>query len=253
MTAVYLINLDRDVERLERMRAQLEPLGLDWTRVPGVLGEDLPDRLRPAFQIDGRRAGALSPGEIGCYASHLVVLERIAASNAPGLVLEDDLNLPADLPRLLADLARAPGWDIVRLSNRPKRGVLPVAGLAAGRSLVRYSRVPNNTGAYLITAEAAARFLALPGPRTRPIDEDLKRPWTHRLETFGVFPAPVVSNIGPSTIDQMGVRILGARRRDPLAGLRADFGPGGWRVFYNIRRLGLGGWLTCALERPRTA
>ena len=38
----WVINLDRDGERLQRIAGQLAPTGLAWTRLSAVYGRDLP-------------------------------------------------------------------------------------------------------------------------------------------------------------------------------------------------------------------
>lgn len=225
MTApkVFLINLDRDPDRLAHMLGECRRAGLEATRVPAILGTAMPDWAKPYFlDAGGEIASKLRLGEVGCYASHLVVARRMLDENLPhALVFEDDLALPEDLvPLIEAALAALPtGWDILRLSNPPKSPYAALAGLPGGRDLALYSRVPNNTGAHLLSASGAAKLLA-PGLRDRQIDEHLRRPWLLGMETFGIVPAPIRSNIfDRSTIDAMEDRGLGAR--DRLAKLAA--------------------------------
>lgn len=251
---VLLINLDRDPGRLAHMRAELGRAGLGFTRVPAVLGLAMPDWARPYFLDEaGRIASTLRPGEVGCYASHLVAAQRIVAAGlAHALVLEDDLDLPADLgPLLGAALAALPaGWDILRLSNPPKAPYRGLAALPGGRELALYSRVPNNTGAQLLSLSGARKLLR-PGLRTLPIDEHLRRPWDLGLETYGIAPAPIRSNIfDASTIDAIGDRGLG--RESLLAKLarRRIGGPADWlrQWRWQRARLGLAGLLLARLR-----
>jgi hypothetical protein len=79
----YYINLDRSVERRERMEAELALHGLAdrYSRFPAVDGNAL------------ARASKLQPGEIGAYRSHLDVLKQVAARGRSAHVLEDDVVL----------------------------------------------------------------------------------------------------------------------------------------------------------------
>jgi glycosyl transferase family 25 len=244
----FLINLDRDSDRLRHMQEEARRAGLELERVPAIYGLAMPDWLRPYF-LDhaGAIASALKPGEVGCYASHLVVARRILDENLPfALVFEDDLVLPADLvPLLEAAIAAMPGgWDILRLSNPPKSATMALAPLPGNRQLVIYARVPNNTGAQLLSRAGAAKLLS-PGRRTLAIDEHLRRPWLLKLETFGIVPAPIRSNIFDSSIDQIGDRGLG--RESALAkARRRHYGrPSEWlaQVRWQLGHLGLRGWL----------
>jgi GR25 family glycosyltransferase involved in LPS biosynthesis len=40
---IYVINLDRDAERMASIRANLETLGLPFERLPAVVGKEVPD------------------------------------------------------------------------------------------------------------------------------------------------------------------------------------------------------------------
>ena len=76
----WLINLDRDADRLAHMTAQCAAAGVAFSRFP-ALGPDLTDDLRPAFYDDAGQAFApLKRGEIGCYGSHLAVMAKAVAS-----------------------------------------------------------------------------------------------------------------------------------------------------------------------------
>lgn len=213
---VYLINLDKDTERLQLMTAQLDSLGLSFERVPAILGTDMPDWLRPYFlREDGSIASELRIGEVGCYASHLQVLLRIAYSHRPALVLEDDLRIQEDFPEILEAVESLPaGWDIIRLSNNLKRGYLPVSALSQRYQTVKFHRVPPSTGAYLITPKGAHKFLAWKGARRLPIDQDLRRVWDCRLATYGIYPQPIQPDVCQSSIMAMGGRGTVARKRD---------------------------------------
>lgn len=235
---IIVINLDRDEERMAHMRGELERAGLRYERFSALRGDGLPADLARYFPVDAH----LSPGEIGCYASHLAILQRIARGElaSPQLVLEDDVGLPADLPAALEALIAAlpERWDIVRLSYHTKRVTRPIAALGAGRQLVRYSRVPTTTGAYLISASGARKFLAQRA-RCLPIDHDLRRVWEWGLDTYGVTPPLIAHDVlGDSTIDALspkGRARLHARAREHVSS---------WsRLRQGVRDFGLSRWL----------
>ena len=247
---VFLINLDRDTDRLAHMDAQLKAHGIAYERFAACRGGALPETLRRHFDLPAGEPQVLTAGEIGCYASHLAIQEIVAAGDAPALVIEDDLEIGATLPLLLDRLAALPDdWDIVRLSNPAKAAAEPVVSLAGVGEVVRYWRVPNNTGAYLIRPAGARKFLSLAAPRRRAIDEDLRRPWEHGLITYGVLPPPVTANVLPAS-SIGGAREAPGRQRFRAAP-RHPWGELVWR----IRAFGLSGcvrlWLASKLRRSR--
>jgi glycosyl transferase family 25 len=189
---VYLINLDTDKDRLEFMDSQFKELGIAYERFPAIRGKALPHWLAPYFT-----GSDLSRGEIGCYASHLSVMRQVELSGKPGLVFEDDERIKPEFPDLLEEiLSLALPFDILRISSiRKKRIILTQAELSGDYRIVRYLRIPMNTGAYLITPAGARRFIEWKTQRTAPIDFDLARVWEHKVKTLGIWPEPVLHNV----------------------------------------------------------
>lgn len=215
---VFVINLDRDRDRLTRMIAEGERVGLTFERFAAVDGRRLEADLRDEFfDGDTPHEPAFTAGEIGCYASHLRIYRLLEGRDAEcALVLEDDVRLADDLVATIeAAIKATPDWDIIRLSNATKSVFKPVAPLGNGRELVQYWTVPNGTGAYLINRTGAIKLLESVDKRTLPIDEDLRRPWRFGLNTYGVLPPPIDPDVlNVSQIDLMGRdRKLSARAR----------------------------------------
>lgn len=212
-----MVNLDRHVERWAHMQAEAARIGLNVERVAAVDGLEVPARLRSRFfDANGRNPSHLLPGEIGCYASHLLVCQAIVdRGQRYALVLEDDVVLKGDLLETLETaLAELPkGWDIVRLSSLTDRPVMSVAALGHGRHLVRYSRLPKRTGAQLISL-AGARKILEPGLRVRPIDADLRYGWELGLDSYGIYPVVVQQT------NKFGSAIRGNANRSALRGRR---------------------------------
>lgn len=135
----YVVHLARRADRephIARARAALEPHGVDVRMAEACDGaaespESLSRRGLTAFagwRVDGSPnpwwCRDVTPGEIGCAASHLEVW-RLAASSPCDvtLVLEDDVHVPDDAwPRLAAEverLSRVPyEWDLIYLGRR---------------------------------------------------------------------------------------------------------------------------------------
>lgn len=246
-----VINLDRDTERLAHMQHQFDRLALSFERFAAINGADIPVSLRSYFPREREDQSPLSAGEIGCYASHLAICQKIAdgALPSPLCVLEDDVELPQDFAAILSALIeRLPvQWDMVRLSNDTKRAVMPIERLSGQFKLVRYSNVPGSTGASLISRSGAEKFLKKCA-RTLPVDQDLRRVWAWRLNTFGVTPAPVRRDVlGASTIDAMATegwrverwRIARLRRRRVFEAPR--------RHLHGIRTFGAPRWIAAEL------
>lgn len=105
----FYINLDRSVERRERMEERISAHfdGLSCARFSAFEGDNRPS--------------AISKAELGCFLSHRKVIENGAAA-AFTCVLEDDVIFPAGFGRRLRALLDQPGsvtpeWDILFLAQ----------------------------------------------------------------------------------------------------------------------------------------
>jgi len=200
----FLINLDRADQRLAQMHTQLEALGIDYTRIPAVLGDLLEEPIdgfaeRP-FQI--RTGKQTNKREIGCYFSHLKALGAFLESDAEhALILEDDAILPEDMVPLLDDaLKYASQWDLLRLSSSREGEYVNFAKLIGDRRLAVNMSVLKNTAAYVINRSAAKQCLKHLSPMRLPFDVALDRDWTMSFQTACIHPFPVALQDVPGQI-----------------------------------------------------
>jgi glycosyl transferase family 25 len=255
---IFVINLDRDPDRLVDMQREFARVGLSFERIPAILGTDLPPDSRPYFfDAAGSVASPLRKGEIGCYASHLKTWKQIADREQlpAALVCEDDIRLPDDMPELLDRIiASAPkGWDIIRLSSNSKRPVSFVMPLINGYQLVRYWKISVLAGAYLISRAGAEKMLR-PGLRNNPIDVDISRPWLFGMDAYGVVPTPVIQNIAESTIDKLDDREKLRRRRTRTKRVLRRMGKLPVKIrhgIYNLETMGPIDWVVCLFLNAR--
>ncbi len=191
----YLINLDRAKERLQQMDAQLQRLGLSYTRISAVLGDDLKEPIagfdERAFNI--RTGKHKNKREIGCYFSHLKVIEAfLKTDSSHALILEDDAELPNDTIRLLdAACLKGDKWDLLRLSSSRDGKFITLDSLPGRRSLAINTKVLKNTAAYMINRRAAEAILKHLQPMQWPYDVALDRDWTMGIRTACIVPLPV--------------------------------------------------------------
>lgn len=236
---IFLINLDKDRDRLDRMRELLGALSIPYERIPAVYGTAMPTWLKPYFLDENDRIlSNLLPGEVGCYASHLLVMKRVIESGQPALILEDDIDVSKEFHTILDSMGSFPrDWDIVRLSNPYKRGFVSQVQLNSHFQVVKFTHVSPSTGAYLITPSGAEKFLSWKKLRTLPVDQDLRRVWDSGLITYGIHPRPITPDVvGGSSIDQIASRRKKRRRR--TTDLRDELA----RIAYDLRWLGVRAW-----------
>ena len=189
---IWLINLDRDTERLAKMDAQLTALGLAYSRFSAIYGKDCIDELSERVDADAyaRNMGApILPGKMGCYASHLRVWETFLASDHDiALILEDDVVFHADFVAALElALTRKDDWDMLRFNCI--RAKMPVRQSAVGPyHLNAYVGPFTGNATYLIHRHIAQRLLPTLWPQTRAFDHELNRFFVHDYRQMGLEP-----------------------------------------------------------------
>jgi glycosyl transferase family 25 len=223
---VFVINLATAIDRLSYMSDQLV---CEFERIKAVSGSAVPERLAANFPVPTR----LLPGEIGCYASHLIAAETIIARDLSyGVVLEDDVELASDFLDTVKAAVEGLGsdWDVVSLSGAKQRPHCRLFPLGGYRYLVRYLHFPKTTAAYMISQSGCRKLLAQ-RPRTRPVDVDIRYGWEMGINGYGVYPPPARQSGGFASSIPKPHRQRVYWRADPLGYLRG-------RVD-SLRRLGV--------------
>jgi glycosyl transferase family 25 len=194
---IFVINLDRNPDRLAFIRRQLETFGLSFERLSAVDGATLTTSQVGLLSGGGRRWNGdyfrpLTSGEVGCYASHRACWQRIVDRRLPAaLVLEDDVELSATFAGLLPAVSRlSDRFEYILLSNH-RRGFIRLETIDGAHAVVAFSRPPARSVAQVISASGARKLLERVPPYLRPIDIDLQFPWEiGELEIVSVWPPP---------------------------------------------------------------
>jgi len=193
---IYVINLDRDAERLASIRANLGGLGLSFERLPAVIGKEVPGWEKlvdlPAYawrnRMDTPRAG-----EVGCYLSHLKAMETFLLTEAPWcVILEDDVEVLPACADVLRSLAEKNDWDLVKLFNFHSGMPVKKRELVGGHHLVVHLTRTTSSAAYVVNRRAAETLLKSMRPISEQVDHALDRPWETGLRTRGIRPMPIV-------------------------------------------------------------
>lgn len=198
---VFVINLARRPDRLERIGALLASRGVEWSRVDACDATEVdPARLDGVIASAGP-LGALGLGDRACTVSHSLAWQSFLDSSARfALFLEDDVYLASDIAKILkADDWVPPDTHAIKLEKfgdgrsrillGPARALLP----GTERRLHRmYSRHVGG-GAYILSREGAEIALSQCGRMRVPIDHllfnDTVSPVFHRLRPVIMRPA----------------------------------------------------------------
>ncbi len=104
MFTTFVINLDKDKERMVFMHNQLTKLDIEYRRQSAVLGKEYQPTLSEYDEELAIKKGGhkMLLGEVGCALSHARVLESIVHEKIPyTLILEDDVVLPDNFKEII--------------------------------------------------------------------------------------------------------------------------------------------------------
>ena len=142
---VYCLNLNRRPDRWSMFSQRIPD---EW---------DLPEIKRVAA-VDGRGLacdGRVTPGTLGCLATHRAMLEQVVRKARVALVFEDDVIFRAEFCRNFAALLRSmpDDWDMIYLGGEHKRTPTYIAP-----GVLRCTWT-TRTHAYLVRPDAAVKLL----------------------------------------------------------------------------------------------
>jgi len=202
---LYVINLDRSVDRMEQFAKDFASFPIPFIRVPAIEGGTLTIPIEnyeaPMFFLYvGREA---TPGEIGCYFSHLKALRMFLESGKEfAFICEDDA---APTPECYAGIeqaiAHSESWDLLRLYSRRQKASLSVSyrSLTSIHALCTSIYGMSDAAAYIVRRRAAEILVQKLVPMTCQYDNALFQ-GRRGVREATVFPYCVFRHYHQSTI-----------------------------------------------------
>ena len=191
---VFLINLDKDIDRFKFSDGQLRKYEVQYERISAVYGKTLSDEKKKksvnAFRCWCAYGQMLRDGEIGCGLSHYGIYRKMINENLDAVcVLEDDVILAENFKEQLEyafeniDKSRP---QVFLLSNHTQE--------TSKIQEIRKTRADMFTEGYVITRPAAELLLKVNYPMIVPCDHWGRWVKYFGLELFHVFPTVCSQN-----------------------------------------------------------
>ena len=175
----WYINLAHRTDRRAALESQLHRLGIAAERVDATLAKDLPPQLVAQHVALGAHA-RFSLREFSVGVSHVEAARRfLATGEQHALILEDDIVLSGNLPKLIATFeSDSQGIDLLRIEtfNRPSQISIKSKGELAGYALHTIHGWAWGAAAYIISRQAAQALVQNPKVLDNIIDRVLYRP-----------------------------------------------------------------------------
>lgn len=191
-----VVSLARATARRHAMNQQLQSLDIEPKILSAKDWQELTEQDYALVDTETREQQgrkALSSGMIACAISHRQALEGLVSSETDMMVVvEDDVTLSADFKHFLDVVEnRDIDFDVIFLHRCKSRNAFATIECIVDYrlGLVRYSDW--GTMGYIITRNAAQRFLERVPRIVHQIDHSLHAYWEHGLNTVSLDP-PVV-------------------------------------------------------------
>lgn len=231
---VFVISLERSTERRERVQREFKNFSLEWdflNAVDGFALQALPQSYDQS-KVKRLQGYELTPGEIGCYLSHMKAWEECVQQNKTTLILEDDFVIDGDLNHVFESLIQMDGkWSLVRLAalyDVEHR----VIDRSQGIELLQNKGDPVGAAAYVIKPSAAAQLLKCSSAIYEPVDHYLEHYTKHGVGVLAVKPYPISIVGKDSTItdrpSRLPVRGFQKKKRSIYRWLDRQFSSSPW-------------------------
>ncbi|MET9028987.1 glycosyl hydrolase 53 family protein [Nocardia sp. NPDC004168] len=163
----FVVNLDRDTERLTVISENLARHGMLFERWPATDGRTL-DFDRPEQGEVVQDFGRWASLEAACGISHIRLWRHIVDHGIPwAIVLEDDAELISPLPHDVDEWGLPPDCDLVFLSSRATPGrIRSTSGRFSYADLIGGA----GTEGYLVGLAGAVKLLQIMTPLKDPLD-----------------------------------------------------------------------------------
>ena len=196
---IFVINMKSSAERWQKTHSRLHSLGLECVRFEATVGKAMSEaEISTWYDADTnlrKHHRNMTPGEIGCYISHMRVWQHIHDKNIPAaIILEDDLLIENHLQENFKNLSQLQDWDMIKLSDNRTNPFIQTKTLSNQVVLGNYLKVPNGGQGYIISQQGVKKLLCRK-PFFRPVDVDFQFHSEIALQIFGMKPYPISEDL----------------------------------------------------------
>lgn len=192
---VIVLTLRQSTDRQMRIKSLLDEAKIPFEFFWGVDGRKDADPLFSLYDETIRlrtKGQPMSPGQLGCFASHYKLWANCVAENKKYIVLEDDALFEKEkFLTFIKNLPLLPShFECLRLfENKTRNHREYVIAKVGAFEVIRYTKGPMSTMGYYLTPGAAKKFLMSTDPIFLPVDIFMDRYWVNDVVCLGINPA----------------------------------------------------------------
>ncbi|MDF2183835.1 glycosyltransferase family 25 protein [Grimontia hollisae] len=189
---IIIVSLKHSLERRKKIEKTLSALKLPFCFFDAVDGKNEHHKIFDHYNNKKRvfiKGYPLKPGELGCFASHYSLWEKCVELNEPLLVLEDDIELEDDFLNVYKEILSLTGSiPYFKLGRTLKARYQSVKKIDDNYHLVIYKKSSSGALGYVITPDAAKKFINTAYNWYEPVDDFMEKEWLHGVLNFGIEP-----------------------------------------------------------------
>lgn len=201
---VFVISLTRSIERRIRVKEALQRVNIsfDFFDAQDATQADFLYSNKRNDKRSIRRLGyKLTNAEIACFASHYALWEKCVELGEPVVVLEDSVELHADIQQHFDKLhALVTKYQYFKICSMFEKKSTLIEPLSQSESIIYYADRTCGTQGYVISPYAAQCFINNASHFIEPVDNYMEKPWLHGLPTYNFHPSLVARANIASTI-----------------------------------------------------
>lgn len=192
--------MKNSVERKENISNQLKKIGLSFNIFTAIDGREKP--LHPliskyskelSFKYKGQY---LTPGQLGCYASHYLLWEKCVALNESIIIIEDDADIYTDnFSNFITNIhSLSKNIECIRLfKNKRNNFTSKYHSNCSNIEIHQFSRGHMSATGYYLTPTGAKKLLNNSNQWYLPVDIYMDQFWVNHIICYGTVP-PCLTN-----------------------------------------------------------
>lgn len=191
---IYVISLITAVDRRRSITQQFDMVDTDFKFFDAIDGRENPHPLFEKYNKKKRlryKGCELTKGELGCFASHYLLWEKCIQLNKPIVVIEDDAQLEPEFKNKIKTILSIKGYEYLRLFVNGRYRPFTKIEHIHGYDIVQYKRGPGATRAYMISPNAAQKFIDAAQEWYLPVDDYMDQFWMNKVACKGIMPGVV--------------------------------------------------------------
>lgn len=188
--------MKNSVERKKNISEQLKEIGLSFDIFTAINGRDKPQHPlinKYSKELSFKNKGQyLTPGQLGCYASHYLLWQKCIELNESIIIIEDDAKIHTKhFLSFIKNINSIPeDVECIRLFKNKRNHFTSTFHASCGEiEIHQFSRGHMSTTGYYLTPTGAKKFITKSNQWYLPVDIYMDQFWVNDVVCYGTVPA----------------------------------------------------------------